>query len=538
MTKKRYFKKTTPFIFAGLIAISLAGCGITPTNPLEEGKAAFEENRFRDAQIYMQEALKEHANNPEAQLLYGEVLIGRGDYLGAQTALAKVTNGSQVHNRARLLSAKAMAMGGKSEDALKLIAEYEGSDLTKEEKSLLAWSESFALLNLEREDEAVKIMDAAIQADPDNAELLTLKAKYFFEAKDYARAEGLLALSFKKDPELYESLLLSGRLNMVKNDLDKAAQQFEQAKTLYPDARAPLMALANISLNAGDYDQSRTYVDAMLSMSGKDPQGLLMLAQLELADGNEDKTLEILQNLDKVSTNLPTALLLKGQIALKRQNYEMAEESLTKFLSASPNDERGLVTLAKTYEATDRMDEALRAIEPVIRNANAKADALAYAAKLTEANGDARANNLALRSNVAGKADIKPAMLKAEEAIKAGNWAGAETVYKKLRSNGHGQNPLVLNNSAMVALKSGKIDDAEAFARAAYNIASQDPQIMDTLGYILLARGNEKQEALKLIKKASKILPAHRGIQVHLAEAYRANGDINAAKRIEKKIRG
>ena len=536
MTHILNIRKLTPFILPALLAVSLPGCGITPANSLEEGELAFEENRFRDAQIYLQEALKEHADKPETHLLYGEILLGLGDYLGAQTALSKVAAGTAPYEEARLLSAKAMALGGKSEEALALVAEFDQASLTPEQQALRSWAHGFALLNLEREDEAVKIMDAALLAHPENAELLTLKAKYFFEREDYARAKGLLAVSLDADPELFESLLLSGRLAMLNNDLDAAKRAFKKAKSLYPDARSPVFALASITFDEGAYDESREYVSALLKQSGDEPRALVMLGQLELADGRIDETLQIMQKIDAKAEDIPLAFLLKGKIALARENYELAEESFTKFLSANPNDERALVELAKTYAATGRTDEAMKLVEPVIRNANAKPVALQYVAELARSNGDVRADNLARRAKIAGKEDITPEMVKAEKAIKSGKWADAAAIYKKLRSNGHGENPLVLNNSAMVALKSGQIDDAEAFARAAHNIASQDPQIMDTLGYVLLERGTEKQEALRLIKAAAKMLPGHRGVQVHLAQAYRANGNASAAQRIEKKL--
>lgn len=537
MVKILNIKKLTPFILPALLAASLPGCGLTAGSPLEEGELAFEENRFRDAQIYLQEALKEHSDNPETHLLYGETLLGLGDYLGAQTAFSKIAAGSAVYEQSRLLNAKAMALDGKSEEALALVLELDPESLTAEQKALRSWSHGFALLSLDREDEAVDIMDAAIKANPKNADLLTLKAKYFFERADYDRAKGLLAISLDADPNLFESLLLSGRINMIANDMDAAKQAFEKAASLYPDSRSPLFALASITFDGGDYDRSRDYINALLKLNGDDPRALLILGQLELADGKIDETLQILQKIDANAEKMPLAFLLKGKIALARENYELAEESLTKFLSAYPNDERGLIELSKTYVAKGNKAEAVKLVEPVIRNANAKPAALQYVAQLLSENNDVRAGNLALRAKIAGKTDITQEMIKAEQAIKLGEWAAAEAVYKKLRSNGHGENPLVLNNSAMVALKSGKIDDAEAFARAAYNIAPQDPQIMDSLGYILLKRGTEKQEALRLIQEAAKILPGHRGVQTHLAQAYRANGNAGAAESIEKKLR-
>ncbi len=531
--------KTPKTIFlSAALALALTACDTAPSDPMQAAEQAFEENRFRDARIHLLESLKQSPDAPEANLLYGEILLNLGDYLGAQTALAKVPEGSDLSVEAKLLTAKALALGGKSDEALTLIDALDVTGFANEQEASLSWSRAFALLNLQREDEAIAAIDTGLETDPKNDDLLTLKAKYYFEKGDLEQANSVLATALEGNANSYEALLLSGRIAMLTNNLEKAKAVFAQAKESFPDSRSPAFALASIAYDEGDYAASRGHVEQLLALTPDDPRAILMLARLEFAEGNVDKTLQLLQKTDDSSADLPLALLLKGKTALVRNNYELAEESLTKFLSATPNDEEGLVALAKTLVATNREAEAMRLLEPVIRNAQASEEALTYVAELSAKTGDQRSASLANRAKIAGKGDISVEMIKAEEAIKRGEWVAAGTVYANLRANGHGTNPLVLNNSAMVALQGGDVANAEAFARQALAVAPQDPMIMDTLGWILLSKGTANAEAFQLIKSASQLLPNHRGIKAHLARAYRVNGDVRAAERLEAELRG
>ncbi|WP_438726567.1 tetratricopeptide repeat protein [Parasphingorhabdus sp. DH2-15] len=531
-------KKPKLLLLSAAMAMALSACDTAASDPMQAAEQAFEENRFRDARIHLLESLKQSPNAPEANLLYAEILINLGDYLGAQTALAKIPETSNAFLQSQILRSKALTLDGKSEEALTFIAGIDVEGLSAEQKSLLSWSKSFSLLNLARVEEAIATWDAALALDPKNIDLLTLKARYYFESSDLEQAKSVLGKALESDPKSYEALQLSGRIAMLDNDLAAAKTTFETIRENYPDAIPPIFALASIAYDEGDYEQSRKYIDQLLAIGPDDGRAILLLARLEFAEGNIDKTLGLLQKVDSFSAELPLALLLKGKTALARNNYELAEESLTKFLASEPNDEEGLIALAKTFEATNRQAEAMRLLEPVIRNAQASEEALTYVAKLSAKTGDQRSASLANRAKIAGKGDISAEMIKAEEAIKRGEWAAAGTVYANLRANGHGTNPLVLNNSAMVALQGGDVANAEAFARQALAVAPQDPMILDTLGWILLSKGTANQEAFQLIQSAAKLLPNHRGIKSHLARAYRVNGDVRAAERLEAELRG
>jgi tetratricopeptide (TPR) repeat protein len=82
---------------------------------------------------------------------------------------------------------------------------------------------------------------------------------------------------------------------------------------------------------------------------------------------------------------------------------------------------------------------------------------------------------------------------------------------------------LVLNNLANAYLYT---NDARALATAekAYSLAKDSPAVMDTLGWILVQRGDSKR-SLELLGGALEKAPKSAGIRYHHAVALAKSGD-------------
>ena len=86
-----------------------------------------------------------------------------------------------------------------------------------------------------------------------------------------------------------------------------------------------------------------------------------------------------------------------------------------------------------------------------------------------------------------------------------------------------------LNEMAWMLYGEGAYARASFYARAAYDLAADNPAVLDTLGAILLAR-HQAKEALEVLARADKLLPNHSDISLHLAEAQWQTGDTDAAR--------
>lgn len=90
-------------------------------------------------------------------------------------------------------------------------------------------------------------------------------------------------------------------------------------------------------------------------------------------------------------------------------------------------------------------------------------------------------------------------------------------------------NPIALNNLRLV-LQQTKDPRAQAVAENAYNVAGENPVIIDTLGWILLGQGDTAR-GLPILRKAIAKVPQAQDMHYHLVVALFKSGDKAAARK-------
>ena len=81
---------------------------------------------------------------------------------------------------------------------------------------------------------------------------------------------------------------------------------------------------------------------------------------------------------------------------------------------------------------------------------------------------------------------------------------------------------MILNNLAWTA---GQTKDPKAleYAEKAYKLAPDQPVVLDTLGVLLVEKG-DKARGVEMLQKASKMQPAAASIRLNLAKALISHG--------------
>ncbi|MEM8617596.1 MAG: tetratricopeptide repeat protein, partial [Pseudomonadota bacterium] len=140
-------------------------------------------------------------------------------------------------------------------------------------------------------------------------------------------------------------------------------------------------------------------------------------------------------------------------------------------------------------------------------------------------------DRLKRRATVPKSDTIGEDLVAAQEALTEGRPADALSLYESLIGKGMADNALVRNNAAQAALQAKNNKRALLHARAAMDLAPDDPSVQDTLAWVMLNSGGDKVEALELLRSASMAKPADMEIRWHLAQALIANKQNAAAKR-------
>ncbi len=117
-------------------------------------------------------------------------------------------------------------------------------------------------------------------------------------------------------------------------------------------------------------------------------------------------------------------------------------------------------------------------------------------------------------------------MLLANVGIQQGDQAKAKRYYEAMMPT---SDPVVLNNLAWIYMDE---NDPRALdvARRANDTLPNNADIMDTLGWILVEKG-EVREGLDLLRNSARMKPEDPTVQYHLGVAYYRSGDAANAKR-------
>jgi len=219
---------------------------------------------------------------------------------------------------------------------------------------------------------ALKEVEAALQASPDNPAALGALARLHLKANDFAAYSSVRVREAKAlagRPEAVEALLDAGRVYREQlNDPAKARDAFEAALREAPDSAEALHALAAVLSAEANWDEARRVLTRQLEITNDSNARAAVLSDLARVawEGFNDAA-EAQRLLDEALALVPDhlpAILEIADIYYKEGQWEQAEKRLTEAvrrLRHQPQQAARLFQrLAEVHEKTGRLDEAYR----------------------------------------------------------------------------------------------------------------------------------------------------------------------------------
>ena len=284
-----------------------------PTVRYLRALVAFQRNDLGQTAEHLDYVLRVDANQPQALLLYGAVSYAKGDYQLADDFLARLGTGRGAPVAIRKLQAA-----------------------TK--------------LKLRRFGEAVALLEQAVQADPDDAQLLALLGTAYMQAGDAGKGSETLARAVELDPNqaALRTQLALGRL--ASGDAGAAASELQAAVDLGQDLLQADVLLVLTHLQAGRFDDARRAVDALEQRMPSSPvpanlRGLVLLAQRDFAGADG----AFAQALDRDPKFL-VAHVNRARASLAAGHPEQAQAHYQAVLALQPNHLGALLGLAALAE--------------------------------------------------------------------------------------------------------------------------------------------------------------------------------------------
>ena len=365
----------------------------------------------------------------------------------------------------------------------------------------------------------VSLRDAADRLGPDQQNaLLAVLAEMHLAGGDAAASEKTWREVLEDDPGDNRALVGLVNVCLLDGRLDEARQWLAQAKVAgVPEARR-LQLEAALELASGNPDASRKAAEALRALLPNAAEVPMLLSQVEVAAFNAAKT-----DAER------DAALARLRAEVSALSSLLGPEALPVLLAAGES---------KRLEAryADARQDYLAALSQMKPDDRALPLALSYVLDLDFRLADKDAARLHAKEMLSRSPDHAFAnYILGSLALEAERYESAED-YLEHAAESAGGAFFVLNDLAVAQQSLHKLDKAEETARAALAAAPDEYSPHDTLGYILLEKG-ETEAALAEFEAAQKLFGTDPRVDMHIAMAALRLGDLDRARRLAKGLR-
>lgn len=539
------------------------------------------QGRPREAFLLLKDTLDVPLDDPALDVLVGLSALGMGNYQLAEHHLTRARDRGKRSKTVLLGLAKTYLFTGQTEQAIALAEDVLAMDadsvlakpivvqaylmLGRGKRALAAtraWVKKapydiqLQLLHarvaasLGNIDEAITTLDSALQIRSDTIEVRLLLAELLRTKGDVDQARQHYRQVLKQEPEhaaAAQGLLMTASIDGAEAQVLDTMQAHLHA---HPGAIVPRLVLAQFYLARGMAQAAEKQLQDVLALQPDMMQALALQAQVRVAQGRIDDALAIYEHLSAQHPESELALVAKAQLLLEHDRTREALPVARQAVAINPDSIPAHVML---FEAARQAgDDAL--VREALARIQARwpeqalaerlqADALMREGKPAEAlvfyqtawqkqPSQAIALNLFAARFQAGKQaaaltgledwlkahprDIRARRLIANAYQRSGKQQQAGRHYQALLKL-QPDDVAILNNLAWLYMETGN-REALKLARRAWELAGNNPSVMDTYGMVLLKFGKHKQ-AIEILGKAARLAPGDAEIGKHLAEA-------------------
>jgi len=436
---------------------------------------------------------KKQPGNPLAYNLRGGVMLAKRDVAAARKSFEKALSIDKGYVPAAANLARLDLVDKKPDDAKKRFDGVLEKD-PKNVQALLAQAELRAQAGGSA-DEVAALINKAIAANPKELTprlaLIGLYLKNLDAKKAIGAAnDGLAALP--DSPELTHAL---GQAQRASGDTEAALTTFNKLAQLQPTSPLPWIRIAEVQVQAKNNSAAMQSLKKALAIKPDLVDAQVALMRLEIADGRPKEALTVARDVQRQRPKEPAGFMLEGDVHASQKAWK---ESIAAYRAA-------------LKVAPDSTDAAIK-LYTALGVSGAAADADKFSAQWTKDH----------------PKDVSFRRYLADTSLNRRDFAGALGQYRTILAT-EPNNAMVLNNAAWAA---AQLKDPKAleYAEQANKLVPNNPNIMDTLGNILVEKGDTTR-GLELMKKAVDGAPNAVVIRLNYARGLIKAGQKDAAKK-------
>lgn len=428
-------------------------------------------------------------NSPVIKTLVGAVAMVVGEARLARTYFNAASGQDSNHPLAELYLGRLDLAEGKVTDAERRFR----SILLKDSKNVSAMVGMAEVVERQGDiEQATSWLEQALDADPKALAPRLLLGRHHLARGNNRAARTVLeeAVAIAKYPFV---MLLLGEAQQREGDLKGAAKTYELLTAGEPNMVVAHVARGRLQIKQGHFNEAVLSFLRVMELSPRFVEGKAMLGAAELLSGDEEAALRIANELQQDQKGAAFGYRLAGDVYFTQQKLRQAEQSYLKALEIR----KSAATVIKLAQVYLNEGDGVRAVE-VLQG------------WLQQYPSDSR---------------VRTAL--ANTHWKAGNLDAAIAEYRNVLEK-DANNVVALNNLGWIYSSIDK-DEALKYARRAYELKPYSADIVDTLGWVLLANG-QINEGRGLLEKAAA-WSENPTIDYHFAVALAKSGDKKLARK-------
>ena len=436
-------------------------------------------------------------DNPVPLNIMGAAHVGKGDLAKAREMFGEAVRKKSDFTVARVNLAQLDLREGRIDDAKKGYADILKYD-TRSAAALMGLAN--LALRERKTDEAQSWLMRASDANPravvPQLQLIALYNQTGQQQKALAVAREL-NVGVPGNARVLEAL---GRSEFAAGNAPAAIDAFRRLTQLQPNSAQAHTLLAAAQASSGDAAGARVSFARAIESDTKSTQAYVALAELEMREQHWDDALAVAARVRQALPESAVGDLIEGDVRLRQRSYDAAYAAYEAGLKKENNVTLVLRRFA-AQRAAQKRDAAYAELEAWV-----------------DANDNASARNMLASGYI--NDGIYPKAIQHTERLLAVEQ----------------DNPVLLNNLAWLYQETGDAR-ASTLAERAYARAPQSPAIMDTLGWILVRKG-ETSRGVELLREAAAKAPNQGDIRFHMAAALAQAGNAAEAKKELEDILG
>jgi putative PEP-CTERM system TPR-repeat lipoprotein len=451
------------------------------------------QRKFEQALAAVAAIEKKQPDKPLSHSLRGMVFAAKGDMVGARKSFERALAVDPSYFPAIAYLARLDVLDKKPEEATKRFEAV----LAKDPKNAAAF---LAIADLRSRaggsmDDVAALIGKAIAANPNDTQARLALMSLYLHNKEPKKAVAAAQDALAAMPDRAEILDAAGQAYRAAGDVNQAIATYNKLATVWPDSPLPYIRIAETHVAAKNNTAALENLRKALAIKPDLIEARAIVVALDLEAGRVKEALASARELQKQNPARSIGYMLEGDIYARQSAWS----------EAIPAYRNGLKRVGTTDLAI-RLAVALRGGK----------------------GGDAEAEKFIASWIKDHPNDRVFLHYVAESAIKKKDYAGAARQYKAMLEN-EPSDALALNNLAYAA---GQLKDPRAleYAEKADKLAPNNPAVMDTLGMLLIDKGDTKR-GVEMLQKAAVLAPNAATIHLNLARALIKDGQKEAAKK-------